>query len=347
MPLRKVFDFSIIFIVYAAFAYILWPFKQSLVFAALFAYALTPLLNKILTIKKIKLSEFQSISFVIFSLIAILFIPLLLIILRAAKTITKIGENNISELPLFHKLQTVTSWALDYVNQLSTQFDIDISSQVDLKSIASQSGQFLLTHLSSFLTNIPSAFFQTAIFIIMLYFFLLKRNSLRESFLKSNLLNEGQLKRVTDLFQNTCYLVLISTLIVAFFQALIVTVASLIVGFDDAFIIFLIAFFMAFVPVVGSAPLTIALVIYCAVNGNYGDAFVMAIAAGLASVIDNIIKTYLFSSQGNSVHPIILILAIMGSISVFGILGLFLGPIITELATKIGPIILQNEKELN
>lgn len=337
---KKAVDYGIIVLVYLAFAYILWPFAESIVFAGLFAFALNPLLNRLMAVKKINLTKLKSITILVFCLIMVLFVPLILIILKVAKTVTQLGQNNVSELPLFQKMQSVFAWVMNSINQLSARFDIDLSSQLDVKALIAQGGQFVLTHLTTLLSNIPEAVFQFLVFIAMLYFFLMNRTQLKESMLKTELLSEMQLKRLVSFFQNVCYLVLISTIIVAFAQAFIVSLASVIVGYDDVFIIFLIAFFLSFLPVLGSAPITIALIAYSGLNGHYGDAVIMTVAAFLTSIVDNIIRTYLFSAQDDSVHPIITLLGIIGSISVFGILGLFLGPIITELASKVGLIVL-------
>jgi predicted PurR-regulated permease PerM len=340
---KKVVDYALIVLVYFAFAYILWPFAEAIVFAALFAFALNPLLNRLMAVKKFNLTKMKSITILVFSLIMVLFVPLILIILKVAKTLTLLGQNNMAELPLFQKMQSVFAWLVSSINRLSAQFDIDLSSQIDVKAMIGQGGQFALTHVTTLLSNIPEAVFQFLVFIAMLYFFLMNRAQLKNNILKTELLNDLQLRRLVNLFQNVCNLVLVSTIIVAFAQAFIVSLASAIVGYDDVFIIFLIAFFLSFLPVIGSAPITIALIAYSGLNGHYGDAIIMTIAAVITSVADNIIRTYLFSAQDDSVHPIITLLGIIGSISVFGILGLFLGPIITELASKVGLIILDEK----
>ncbi len=344
MNLKKIVDLSLVLLVYSSFAFIMWPFKQALIFAILFSFALVPTLNKFSHFKKVKLTEIQSISILVFSLLIVLVLPLVLILTKAGKTLSQIGNENILQLPLFQKLQSVANLVTDKIAYFSDQFGFDIASQIDLKSLAGTTGQFIISNVTGLLANIPSALFQTLIFILMLYYFLLNRNKIKLTLIDSAILAENQIDRLAELFKNVSSLVLVSTILIALAQSLVVSLASLIVGFDDVFIIFLIAFFMSFIPVIGSAPLTISLVVYSLSSGHYGDAVMMAIAAGFASLIDNIIKTYLFSSKKDSVSPLLILLGIIGALNVFGIIGLFLGPIIVELTFKIGLIIFEEKK---
>lgn len=159
--------------------------------------------------------------------------------------------------------------------------------------------------------------------------------------IKSEILSENKIHRLIELFEKICHMVLVSTVLIAFLQATIVAVGSLIVGYEGILIIFAIAFFLSFTPVLGSAPITLALIGYALVNGNYGHAVILVIVAILAGTLDNVIKTYVFSAADDSVHPLIALLAIIGSLAMFGPLGLFLGPVIAELAVQIGEIVEQ------
>ena len=133
---------------------------------------------------------------------------------------------------------------------------------------------------------------------------------------------------------------LVSTVVVATAQALVISLACLMAGYTDFIIVFMITFFMAFIPVIGSAPISIALIIYSLMNAQFTSGVIIIIAAIIAASIDNIIKTYMLTGEGTSgVHPFVSLLALIGSFGLFGFAGLFLGPIICELAFQIGAIL--------
>lgn len=341
---KKVFSVAIVLLVYSLFLVLFWPFKQAIFFAILFAFALNPLLNRLENSKKIKLSRVKSISVLVMGLIAVFFIPFSFIVSRVVGSIGKVNPDQVMQLPIIQKIQSVVSVVLEFAQNKSADFGFDLTQHLQIGTYASDLGRKTFDLIAGLATNLPSVLFQFIIFIMMLYYFLIQRHQFKTWIIKTELVTYKQINGLVQIFESVCYLVLVSTLVIAFLQASIVSLASFLVGYDDFFIIFMIAFFMSFVPVIGSGPLTLSLILYSFLNSQYGAAVVLIIAAGLAAVLDNIIKTYLFSSnKENSVNPIISLLTIIGALNVFGILGLFLGPVISQLALQIGTLFLSQE----
>ena len=339
MNAKKIVNVLIVVLVYLAFALILWPFKQAILFAILFSFALNPLLKKMKSFKKIKLTNVNAITILILGLIGVLLLPLSIIIIRAISSLKKIDINTIGDSSAVHKVLDTGSDLFTYVAVKLQNFGYDLNSQVDIKGMGIDAVKNMLSALPQILSNAPTALFHFLIFLILVYYFLMNQEKLKSNLVQPHFLTSSQVERFSEIFESICHLVLISTVVIAFLQATVVTLACLIAGLEGSVIIFMIAFFMAFVPVIGSAPLTISLLIYTVINGQYGAAVILAIGAGLAASLDNVIKAYLFSSKEDSASPVISLLTLIGSLSVFGVLGLFLGPIITELTMKIGKII--------
>ncbi len=339
MNMKKYVNPFLLVLVYGAFAYILWPFAQVLVFALLFSFALNPLLVKMRRFKKVRLSDVQSITILVAGLFGILLFPLTIVVAKVSSLVSNMNADQIGDAPLVQKVQQITTTILESVNVWAQNFGFDLTTQVDIKTHAAEIGKALLTFATAFIANIPDGLLQFSIFVALIYYFLLNQGSLKASVIKMDLLSEVQVRRITQLFEKVCNMVLVSTVVIAFFQATLVAIGALIVGYESIWIIFTIAFFLSFTPVLGSAPITIALIGYALINGNYGHAVVLLIVALLVGTLDNLIKTYIFSSEKESVSPLIALLAIIGSLVMFGPLGLFLGPVISELAVQIGKIV--------
>ena len=336
---KKYVDLALLFIVYGAFVYILWPFAQIIVFAALFAFALNPLLEKMHDFKKVKFSDVQSVTILMSSLFILLFLPLGLIIGKVANLLSKMNVEQIANEPIVQKVQDFLTSIIRSLNVLAQNFGFDLSSQFDVKAHTAEIGKVALNFATTIVTNAPEALLQFAFFVALVYYFLLNQPRLKASFLRTNLLSETQVNRLNQLLQKVCNTVLIFTVLIAFVQATGVALGALIVGYDYIMIIFIIAFFLSFTPVLGSAPITLALIAYALINGNYGHAIILSIIAFLVGMLDNVIKTYVLSSEKESVSPLIALLTIIGSLTMFGPLGLFLGPVIAELAVKVGKIV--------
>lgn len=339
MTSKKYVNNGLLFLVYGAFAYILWPFAQVIIFGLLFAMALNPLYKKLLNLKKIKLSATQAITVLVVGLFGILILPLSIAIVKVANLVSKMDADQIADSPMVQKAQHLITTVFDSLTGYAQNFGFDLATQIDLKTYAAEFGKTSLAFATAIVTNIPEALFQFAVFIALLYYFLLNQDRLKKSLINTELLPEAKIRRLIELFEKICHMVLVSTVLIAFLQATIVALGALIVGYEGILIIFAIAFFLSFTPVLGSAPITLALIGYALVNGNYGHAVILVIVAILAGTLDNVIKTYVFSAEEDSVSPLIALLAIIGSLAMFGPLGLFLGPVIAELAVQIGGII--------
>jgi predicted PurR-regulated permease PerM len=70
---------------------------------------------------------------------------------------------------------------------------------------------------------------------------------------------------------------------------------------------------------------------YLLFSSSYGAAIGLAIwAMCMLIIVDNFLAPYLMS-RGNSLHPFIVLLSVIGGISLFGPLGFIIGPVLVSL----------------
>lgn len=333
------------FIVYIVFALLFWPFKVPLLFAVLFAFALNPILKRIKArFPKINRDK-TLVAGTLILILAVFCAPIFILIFSSLAQIKKIESGSLEQLPIYQKIETVLQTANTWVQSISDQAGVDISSYIDLNVIFSKISQMVLPVLTSLVTQLPVVIFNFIIFIVSLYLILTKTEFFHKWFAQLNLFTQDQVDQLSALIQRICHLVLVSAVLVAAVQAFVVSIACLIAGYTDFMMIFMITFFMSFLPVIGSAPMSIALIIYSFLNANISGGLVLIIAAIIAGSIDNVIRTYMLTSAEKAgAHPFVSLLALIGSLSLFGFLGLFLGPIVCELAYQIGGILILNEK---
>ncbi len=83
-----------------------------------------------------------------------------------------------------------------------------------------------------------------------------------------------------------------------------------------------------FIPLVGSALVTVPAVIYLAASGHVVSAVGLAVvAAAVIGTVDNLIQPKLVQSKTN-IHPLLVLLSIVGGIEFFGFVGFILGPLV-------------------
>lgn len=117
----------------------------------------------------------------------------------------------------------------------------------------------------------------------------------------------------------------------ALIQGTLVGIAFLIVGLPSPLVFGVIAALAALLPVGGTALVWIPAAIVLAVQGRWGATIFMVIWGSLlVSLVDNVVRPMLVSGRA-SVGTLTVFIGVLGGISAFGAIGLFLGPVVLAL----------------
>ncbi len=125
--------------------------------------------------------------------------------------------------------------------------------------------------------------------------------------------------------------VAMGTVLVAIIQGMLTGFGFWLFGFERAILWGVIASFGALIPGVGTTIVFIPAILFSLFTGSYITAIGLVVWGTLAvGLIDNLLGPYLMS-RGNSMHPFIILLAVLGGISVFGPIGFIVGPVVVSL----------------
>lgn len=92
--------------------------------------------------------------------------------------------------------------------------------------------------------------------------------------------------------------------------------------------------FFSLVPLVGSAIIWVPAAISLMISGHFGRGILLAVICGIiVSIVDNVIRPWLISGRGE-MGGLVVFISVLGGISVFGMLGVVLGPIIVATAAS-------------
>lgn len=144
-----------------------------------------------------------------------------------------------------------------------------------------------------------------------------------------------QIGQYWTLIEESSYQTLICTFLVSLVQAGILGAAALIIGISAWPIIFLVAFIFSFFPIVGTLPAAI-IGLFLAYTQVGTTAFaIFLVAAGITSVADNFLRTWLISAQESVTPGSFNFFAIIGGIALLGFSGVLIGPFILAFATSL------------
>lgn len=129
--------------------------------------------------------------------------------------------------------------------------------------------------------------------------------------------------------------VVFGTLVTAMVQGLLVGLAFAVVGLPSPVVFGVLAAVLSVIPFGGTALVWGPAVIGLALHGDYLPATLLfAFGAGVVGTIDNLLKPFLISGAGD-VPTLAVFIGVLGGLAAFGMVGLFLGPVVIALALEL------------
>jgi len=221
-----------------------------------------------------------------------------------------------------------SSWFQWIAQRLEQWFQVDLGSLIDGLQGTFQSVLLKVATLGGdFLRQIPSLTLTLLIVLVGLFYFLLDGGRLVK-FLKTHWgFDSDQGEVVGAHFVGLCRSVILASVLSGLIQAIILMGFGLVLGIPKTFTWVMLVFLTSFIPLIGSAPITIGLSVYTFIFVSSGQGIVMAIAALVIAVADNFVRPAVLKGGGD-LHPLVGFLAALGGLQVMGFWGIFLGPVI-------------------
>jgi predicted PurR-regulated permease PerM len=136
--------------------------------------------------------------------------------------------------------------------------------------------------------------------------------------------------KVVQSFQETAISVIWATLAAAAAQSAVMLLSYLILGVPAAFLAAGATFIGAWIPLVGGTPVWLAGAIYLYVQDAMLKAILMVVFGLMTGLVDNFVRPMILKGR-SKMHPLVSLVAIFGGIEMFGIMGVFLGPILAAV----------------
>jgi predicted PurR-regulated permease PerM len=136
--------------------------------------------------------------------------------------------------------------------------------------------------------------------------------------------------QVVQSFQETAIAVIWATLAAAAAQSAVMLLSYLTLGVPAAFLAAGATFICAWIPLVGSTPVWLAGAIYLYAQDAMLQAILMVAFGLITGLVDNFVRPMILKGRSN-MHPLVSLVAIFGGIEMFGIIGIFLGPILAAV----------------
>lgn len=131
-------------------------------------------------------------------------------------------------------------------------------------------------------------------------------------------------------FSDTSISVVWSTLAASLTQSAIVFITFLILGIPGPFLAGGATFILSWLPIVGSTPVWLGAMAYLYSQNEMSKFFIAIVAGLLTGVADNMVRPLVLKGRSD-MHPLLSLIAIFGGLELFGIVGVFVGPMLAQL----------------
>lgn len=226
----------------------------------------------------------------------------------------------------------VASQQIDLTNVLVNIFPTvseDFSAEIGsvLNTFLSKSANSFVNSFSDLILNLPTFLLQLFI-VFSTFFFVLRDMEGLTKYVRSLLPFSEQIEN--KLFKSSKDItlsVIYGQIFIGALQGLIVGIGFFIFNVPNFLFVTLLAILAGVFPIIGTTIVWLPVMIFLFIAGNNFQAIGVASFGIVASLIDNIIRPILVSKRAR-MHPLLILIGMIGGLFLFGVLGFILGPLV-------------------
>ena len=203
----------------------------------------------------------------------------------------------------------------------------------------------LLKWAKSMVVNIGGTLFDTVIMLLTLFFLLRDGAQIRIRIGRLIPIEAHRYQQLIETISSSITANLYGVVAVALAQGTLGAIGYAIAGLPSVLLWSVATAMISMIPFAGAASVWIIGTFYLLAVGNWGKAiFLAAWGAGVISTADNIVRP-LVLSRGVKLHTLLVFFSLLGGVRAFGIIGLFIGPIIVSVATALLEILEEERRD--
>lgn len=318
---NPIYSFYLIFgVVGILFVFLVWPFWQLLAVSAVLSVMFHPVYLKLK--KKLKTDSLSAFATIIIMAVSVM-LPIWVLggflFAEIANFISDIKNGSFLDYEILSK-----TFSPRYA-------DIILNFLRNINSYLMQIFSSAFGFITNLISNIASFIFAMFFVIFTGFYFLKESENIRSIANDVSPLSKDDENVLTDKLMESISAVVKGSFLIALIQGLVATVGFVVFGVGSPFLWGALTVFAALIPTIGTALIFIPAVLFQFILGNHGAALGLLLWGSLAvGLIDNFIGPKLLGSKTN-LHPLLVLISILGGIQIFGFLGFLFGPIVLAI----------------
>jgi predicted PurR-regulated permease PerM len=208
---------------------------------------------------------------------------------------------------------------------------IDLRNLID--EAISRTGGFLAARVGGLLADIVVLLFQLFVTLFALFFFLRDADTIMQEVRRSVPFEDLRRERMIRQIRDLVYASVAAGLVIASLQGLAGGVVFALLGLGAPVFWGVMMGFLALLPFVGTWVVWVPAAIWLMATGQVAKGVVLAVlGVTIVGSIDNFLRPAILSGRAR-MNGLLMFISLLGGVSVFGLLGLVLGPVVTAIVS--------------
>jgi len=246
-------------------------------------------------------------------------------------------------ISFFNNVQSLDLSQIESMLPESAKNNIDINEQV--RGVLNTFSLALARGTSDFLVSFPKKILQFFVMLFIMFYMFKEGKELVKKIKRHIPLKESHKKHLTERFNGVVYASLYGIVITAIVQGTVGGIGLWIFDVPSPVFWGVVMIVLSMLPVVGSFLVWFPAAVYKLVVGDvFNGVGLLLYGILIISTIDNIIRPKIVGSRGK-IHPIFVLLGVLGGLEVFGILGMIIGPLVLAILMVFLSLYLYDKKK--
>lgn len=200
--------------------------------------------------------------------------------------------------------------------------------KVDIEAVGRESLRWISQNIDSVFSSFVKTLLNLFITIVALFYFLRDGARFRKAIIRISPLPSSEDIVILDKLEATVNSVIRGSIMIAIIQGILSGLGFVLFGVPNAVLFGTAATLAALIPGVGTSLVLIPSILYLFMLGNITHAVGLLIWGTLmVGLIDNFLSPIIIE-RGIKVHPLLILLSVLGGIGFFGPIGFILGPLV-------------------
>jgi len=204
---------------------------------------------------------------------------------------------------------------------------IPVSIEMNEQQLADQIVPILTGSIQPAFTNILSLLGILFLLFFVMYYLILYYDKIKIIIMEYLPFTRKNNLIIIEKFKEITYATIVGTFLIAIIQGGLLALNFWLLGIPNALFWGAVTMILSFLPIIGAPVIWFPAALIQFVSGNTNIGVALIIVGIFISLIDNILRP-LINQRYGSIHPLVSIIGIFIGISQFGIIGIFIGPLL-------------------